>query len=247
MATADEHALLLAERLLALPEPTMRARWLRQQMSALSAEDALTVVRTARDCSVGRCAPFPELWLALYLMLAEEAGAPLREGLERAATERGMDDLASLLRLDEDPQQDARTARIPNFGTDRPLTLGERKSLGRTRDKELLARVLRDPHPDVVHIVLRNPMLTEALLLRVASARPVAGAVLREVGCSERWIVRAPVRAALVLNPHTPRDVALWMVPLLSRGEARRALDVAGLAPHVRQACQAVVAGGRRH
>ena len=53
----------------------------------------------------------------------------------------------------------------------RPLTLGERKSLARTHDRSLIQRVVRDPHPDVIRILLDNPSLTEEDVGRVCAQR----------------------------------------------------------------------------
>jgi len=244
--TPDQRALQLAQRVRALPEITMRARWAREQLERMPARETLGVLRSARDCAVGRCPAFPEAWLAIGLALSEPAGEALRQRLLENARAEGALELEALLGQ-ANPVDDPRAAKLPDFGRGRPPTLGERKSLARTRDRELLSRVLRDPHPDVMHILLDNPRLTEVDVLRAASARPVASEVLREIFLSARWIIHASVQAALVLNPDCPRDVALFLVPQLSRGDARRALDVAGLDAMVISSCRSVVRGGMRH
>jgi hypothetical protein len=111
---------------------------------------------------------------------------------------------------------------VPDFGRGRPLTLGERKSLARTRDRNVLVKVLRDPHPDVIRILLDNPTLTENDLIRLCARRPIASDVLRVVSQHPRWIVRDAVRRTLVLNPSCPEEIALSLVPHLRAQDARR-------------------------
>lgn len=105
--------------------------------------------------------------------------------------------------------------------TGRPLTLGERKSLARTHDREQLLLLLRDPHPAVVAILLDNPYVTEADVVRIASARPAVPASLSILAGHPRWSVRHPVKRALVLNPSTPLADAIRIATTLRSQELR--------------------------
>ena len=87
---------------------------------------------------------------------------------------------------------------------DRPLTLGERKALARTHRRDKLLLLLRDPHPDVVAILLDNPHVTEAEIVRVAAARPAVPDSLALVAAHPKWSVRHAIKRSLVLNPATP-------------------------------------------
>ncbi len=121
----------------------------------------------------------------------------------------------------------------------RPLSLGERKSLARRRDKSVLARVLRDPHPDVVRILLDNPALTELDVVRLCARRPVQPDTLGEVFRHPRWICRYRVRLTLALNPYTPEELTLQLLPHLLPAD-RNAVARAGDVPErVRAACVA--------
>lgn len=104
---------------------------------------------------------------------------------------------------------------------DRELTLGERRSLARRRDRQTLLKLLYDPDPGVVDNLLRNPYLTEADVLRVASRRPVAGESLRAVFRHPRWGRLPAVHEALIYNPYTPTDIALGLLALLDQGTLR--------------------------
>lgn len=129
-----------------------------------------------------------------------------------------------------DPDDD----RIPDYGKGRPLTLGERKSLARRPDRDMLERLLRDPHPDVIRQVLVNPRLTEDDVLRMAARRPSRPDVLTEIARSSRWAHRPRLRMALVLNPDTPLAIAGPILGLLLRHELRLVATSPTVAPAVR-------------
>jgi hypothetical protein len=105
--------------------------------------------------------------------------------------------------------------------TGRPLTLGERKSLARTHDREQILLLIRDPHPDVVAILLDNPHITEVDVMRIASARPAVPASLTRLAGHPRWSVRHAVKRALVLNPSTPLADAIRIATTLRAQELR--------------------------
>jgi hypothetical protein len=105
--------------------------------------------------------------------------------------------------------------------TGRPLTLGERKSLARTHDREQILLMLRDPHPDVVAILLDNPHITESDVVRIASARPAVPASLSRLAAHARWSVRHAIKRALVLNPSTPLADAIRIATTLRSQELR--------------------------
>lgn len=127
--------------------------------------------------------------------------------------------------------------RIPDYGKGRPLTLGERKSLARKPDRTMMERLLRDPHPDVIRMVLVNPKLVEEDVLAVAARRPCRPDVLTEIARAQRWAHRPRIRMALVLNPDTPLDIAGPVAGLLMRHELRLVATSPTVAPAVRALC----------
>ena len=151
---------------------------------------------------------------AISLALADEQCDALRGAVCVVLEARQQTALARALQRDA-VAEEAETQRIPDFGKGRTVTLGERKSLARSNDRNLLARVLRDPHPHVIRILLGNPTVTETDVVRLCARRPVSTEVLREVFRSARWIVRYQIKVALALNPYTPLDVALQLTPQL--------------------------------
>jgi hypothetical protein len=136
---------------------------------------------------------------------------------------------------------DENERRIPDFGRGRPLTLGERKSLARTHDRSLIQRVVRDPHPDVIRILLDNPSLTEEDVVRVCAARPNDPSVLQTVYRHRRWVVRYRPRNTILRNPDTPLDTALLLAPLLRKSELKEAATSAELPAPLRLSCRTVL------
>ena len=105
-----------------------------------------------------------------------------------------------------------------------PTTMGSyelAKSLARTHDREQILLMLRDPHPDVIAILLDNPHITEADVVRIASARPAVPASLARLAAHARWSVRHAVKRALVLNPSTPLADAIRIATPLRSQELR--------------------------
>ncbi len=127
--------------------------------------------------------------------------------------------------------------RVPDYGFGRPLTLGERKSLARKHDRTLLARLLGDPHPDVIRGLLRNPRLTENDLVALIARRPSRPEILCEIARSPVWVHRSRVRLALILNPSMPAELAVPLASLLMRHELQLVTESTQLSDVVRTAC----------
>ena len=148
-----------------------------------------------------------------------------RQRLYTAAVSRGQHSIGRLFyavspQTVGGPQLDKALApERPLKPNGRPLTLGERKSLARTHDREQLLMLLRDPHPAVVAILLDNPHLTEADVVRVAAMRPAVPESLATIAHHARWSVRHGVKRALVLNPATPLADAMRIATTLRAAE----------------------------
>ena len=119
--------------------------------------------------------------------------------------------------------------------TDRPLTLGERKSLARTHRRDKLTLMVRDPHPAVVEILLSNPHVTESDIVKMAAARPAVPESLSKIAAHPRWSVRHAVKRALVLNPATPLVDAIRIATTLKAIELSELANDASLPELLRQ------------
>jgi hypothetical protein len=149
-------------------------------------------------------------------MLPYAASRAIYEAADRLALESCKELLHSA--ADDSRSDDAAAPRALVPGT-RPLTLGERKSLARTWKREVIERVLGDPHADVVALLLANPRLTETDVLRIATARRSTRTVLDLVLSAKRWNCRREVRRAVLRNPAIAEADAVRLVGLLNRVE----------------------------
>jgi hypothetical protein len=140
------------------------------------------------------------------------------------------------LRPSQPPDLGMRKSRPPNLGLGREVTLGERKALARRPDRDLMQRLLTDPHPAVIQRCLHNPRITEDDVVRVAARRPGHPEVLAEIARST-WTHRPRVRMSLVLNPATPEDIAARISGLLLRPELELVARSPGAPASLRAIC----------
>jgi hypothetical protein len=185
-----------------------------------------------------------ELLIAFVDFLAEPTSTALAQTLREEAAGRSLLSLARLLRrpvLPSAPPPSSRPptsrppeGRVPDYGTGRTLTLGERKMLARRTSRASLEKLFADPHPMVIHLLLLNPKVVEADVVRLAAKRPANPEVLAEIGKSPQWAHRLSVRMALVQNPESPIELSIPMVGLLTRSELRLVQSSTDLPPLVR-------------
>lgn len=116
----------------------------------------------------------------------------------------------------------------------RARTLGERRALARTHDRDLLARLAADPDPMVVKHILMNPRCTEREVLLAASRRPQRPEVLEEIFRHRKWSLNRRVRRALALNPYSPPSLANAALALLMAPDLREIAGNLTISPDVR-------------
>lgn len=238
MTDVEQRARALARRAELLADPQMRVAWVRHELQQLDPDVAAELLGLTAARAEARDAAFATLMLAISVALADPGTGDLRVALVRASRRRGDVDLARRLERPEDDEVEPAAVRVPDFGVGRPLTLGERKSLARTHDRDLIARVLSDPHPDVIAILLKNPSLVERDVVRLCARRPIAPSVVRAVVVEARWMVRYDVRRAIVQNPWSPLDVALQLATHLNAQDARSVARAADLPDELRALCR---------
>ncbi|MDB4966093.1 MAG: hypothetical protein JWN44_1782 [Myxococcales bacterium] len=232
----------LARRLAALPAAAMRQATLRAILDQLDADAAARLcadlVRRGPDG-----APFDVALLALCAILdARDLGYERHAALYAAARTLANQQLARLLLTAQPPPPGTpQAAELPGG---REITLGERKSLARGRRREVLDRLLRDPDETVLTILLANPRITEADVVRLAARRPTTAGAQRTILRCERFIARYAVKRALVFNPYTPTDLAARLIVLLTRPDQQAVAHDASLNEAVREAAQDALARG---
>ncbi len=187
------------------------------------------------------------LRIALAISLGEGSSLPerFRAGILQEARSRGDESVANLLA----PRGAYRSLAKddlpppPPGSPTRELSLGERRALARRPNRNTLERLMVDPEPLVIRNLLRNPRLTEADVLRLASRRPCPSAVLAEIYASQRWICRRRVQLALVLNPYNRTDISLRLLETLGMEDLKTVAKEGTVDPVVRRAAQAALEG----
>lgn len=225
-----------------LREAALRAAYMRAEL----ARKPLARVAVALDELCGRAEQADpvarEVLAAAVTMLADPAAEKLAGALRELAKDEALLPLGRLLRRKrrdpalEPPPAEERQVTIASNG--RTLTLGERRALARRPSRAALDRLLRDPHPMVIHNVLDNPRVTEDDVVRLAARRPAYPDVLAEIARHVGWSQRARVRMSLVQNPATPAEIAVPMVRLLIRPELSQVAAAPGVPAIVRAAAR---------
>lgn len=148
---------------------------------------------------------------------------------------------ASPALLAREQRDDQMAPERPVMPRGRPLTLGERKAMARSHRRQLILHLLRDPHPDVVGVLIGNPHLTETDVVTLAARRPAVPAALSAIAQHERWGCRYPIKRVLAFNPYTPVHLAVRLLTTLRAPDLRLIAADQGLAPPLREQAQALL------
>lgn len=138
------------------------------------------------------------------------------------------------------------SASEPPPPPDDDLTLGHRITHARLGDPERMAGLAARAEPAVVRNLLDNPRATEALVLRIATRRPVPSETLLVIARNERFGTRRLVCRALVRNPHFPVGEALRLLPRLMAADLRELAADGGVHRQVRDGAAALLGARSR-
>ena len=183
-----------------------------------------------------------DAWLAFAVTFAGQ-GLPygVIGALYRVAVDAELDYVRMLLLGSDAPSRVAAASEFEPDDVLDALPLGERKSKARGNDRFLLDRLLFDADARVIEILLGNPRLTEADVVRIAAARPGRTEVLRTIVAAPRWIARSQVRSAVIQNPYTPVRTAIALSPLMTATDLRTLGRESSVHPAVRAAAWTLV------
>jgi hypothetical protein len=231
----------LARTLASLEAGEMRAHKAAAVLAALPPHDAVALLGQLLRRADRRTDPEAAALEGLLRAVRELLEEPVAEALFRASG-------------DDPGVQALFTPALParNFDHDREewidremraRTLGERRSLARTRDRDLLARLATDQDATVVRHVLQNPLCTEREVLTAASRRPQRPDVLEEIFRSRRWSPNRRVRRALALNPYSPPSLASAALALLTEPDLREVAEDLTISPEVRVQARRLIGG----
>lgn len=206
-------------------------------LGELDPPQATELLSAVMRLSVERWAPAMRV-LPAFMRALEDDGdlIPHREQLRQVAALTEQDDVTFVFsegRPVQEYDSDAAARADAKLFT---LPLGVLKSRARlTRNPDELSRLAVASNPSVIHEVLKNPRLTEDLVVRIASRRPARPEPLAEIWRSTRWNRQPAVRRALVFNPYLSPAVAVKIVPLLSAGDLAQVANDGNLHPSVRE------------
>jgi hypothetical protein len=126
-------------------------------------------------------------------------------------------------------------ARLPQ------LPLGQKITLARRGPARVAGALLAEGHAQVISIVLDNPYMTEAQILRALSREKLPISVIPAIVQHRKWSISYNVRLALVRHPSTPLASILSYLPELTVSDLRE-LAAPGIVPeNLRKYLQAEV------
>lgn len=229
----------LMNRLVALADPELRLHRFGEHLTARPADEAAWVVAYVHEQVA--CGDDTAQCVALGLLGTGRLARVLpTERLERVAAHLRARGHASAAMFRDDSVLGA-----PSQGEEvgpRPTEpVGYRISLARRALCSVLERLLLDPDPRVVRVVLGNPRLTEADVVKLAASRRANAEVLEVVAQDDRWVVRYPVKVALANNPGTPTRVVLGLLPYLMQQDLHEVSESA-TRPEVRDHAASLMA-----
>jgi hypothetical protein len=243
IAEATGRADAIVRGTLALAEAPYRVGYLRDLLCASSASEIARALEIA--CARAEQAePRAREWLVSFVDAITGRETELRVAVQRLREEAAGESHLALERVLRSPpsmpselEPAPDKVRSPDYGKGRPLTLGERKSLARRPDRDMMARLLLDPHPEVIKRLLANPRLVEDDVVRLAAKRPCRADVITEIARSDKWIHRTRVRLAIMLNPSTPPEISGPVASLLMRQELKLVVESTHVPRVVRALC----------
>ena len=131
--------------------------------------------------------------------------------------------------------EDQLLARLPQ------LPLGQKITLARRGPARVAGALLAEGHAQVVPIVLDNPYMTEAQILRALARERLPISVIPAIVHHHKWSITYNIRLALVRNPLSPLATILSYLPELTVSDLRE-LASPGIVPeNLRKYLQAEV------
>lgn len=129
--------------------------------------------------------------------------------------------VASELKRNAEDQLLARLAQLP---------LGQKITLARRGPARVAGALLAEGHAQVIAIVLDNPYMTEAQILKALSRERLPTAVIPAIVQHRKWSISYNIRLALVRHPAAPLATILSYLPQLTVSDLRE-LAAPGIVP----------------
>jgi len=211
----------LIRSLLALPELRMRILWLADRIYLRPISATAPILNDIAEQAQSTDKRAREAIVAIAIFLAQRKDTSLIWALREEAK---IQSLLGLERLVREPHEKHAPeieleARVPDYGSGRELTVGERRAIARRPTRLQTERLLLDPHPLVLEQLFQCPSLTEDDILRIVTRRPARVVALELLANHARWMARPRIRLGLILNPGTPHGLALPLITTCARDD----------------------------
>src|SRR5437763_942988 len=115
-------------------------------------------------------------------------------------------------------------ARLPQ------IPLGQKITLARRGPARVAGALLTEGHPEIVSVVLDNPYLTEAQILKTLSREKLPAPVVPAIFHHRKWSISYNIRIALLRQPSAPLATILSYLPQLTVSDLRE-LAAPGIVP----------------
>lgn len=115
-------------------------------------------------------------------------------------------------------------ARLPQ------IPLGQKITLARRGPARVAGALLAEGHPQIVSVVLDNPYLTEAQILKALSREKLPAPVAPAIIHHRKWSIAYNIRIALLRQPSAPLATMLSYLPHLTVSDLRE-LAAPGIVP----------------
>lgn len=127
-------------------------------------------------------------------------------------------------------------ARLPQ------LPLGQKITLARRGSARVAGALLIEGHAQIVSVVLDNPNLNEAQILRALSRDRLPAAVVSAVAHHRKWSLSYNVRVALLRHPASALATVLAILPQLTVSDLKELASPGIVSENLRKYLQAEVA-----
>jgi len=244
--TAAEWVSRVERRLRSVSERAMRLAILREMLSTLDGDRAVSALGLLHDRATSGHASarvvIQELALDADLFLAMPY--PVRSVAYTKACRAGRHEVARML-LIGGAKANPTVAEASTDNDYASESVGERCSAARGRDRNKLDRLLHDRDYRVIRVLLENPILVERDVVKIAAMRPTRPDVLREIATHRKWASRYAVRKAIGVNPHTPPSIARRLVPSLLKQDLRTVAQAGSIPEEIRALARSLLGGGK--
>ena len=126
------------------------------------------------------------------------------------------------------------------------LAVGQRITLAKRGSGRLAANLLKGENSQIIHAVLDNPSLTEAVLLPVLNRADCCPKIVEAIACHPKWGLRYDIRLGLLRHSSLPLARALAILPGLKPQDAQALSQDPRVVPTVRNYLLNRVKGSQR-